>query len=44
MDNILPKLYREYGEYSNWRNFPYSKDGLKPVERRILFSTLQILV
>ena len=42
MDNILPKLYKEYGEYSNWRNFPYSKDGLKPVERRILFSTLQI--
>ena len=42
MDHILPKLYREYGEYSNWRNFPYSKDGLKPVERRILFSTLQI--
>jgi len=42
MDNILPKLYREYGEYSNWRNFPYSKDGLKPVERRILFSTLQM--
>jgi DNA gyrase/topoisomerase IV subunit A len=42
MDNILPKLYREYGEYSNWRNFPSSRDGLKPVERRILFSTLQI--
>ncbi len=42
MDNILPKLYKEYGEYSNWRNFPYSKDGLKPVERRILFSTLQM--
>lgn len=42
MDNILPNLYREYGEYSNWRNFPSCKDGLKPVERRILFSTLQI--
>lgn len=42
MDNILRKLYREYGEYSNWRNFPSSRDGLKPVERRILFSTFQI--
>lgn len=28
--------------YSNWRNFPYSLDGLKPVERRILFSAFQI--
>jgi len=42
MDQNLPKLYREYGMYSNWRNFPYSLDGLKPVERRILFSVLQI--
>jgi DNA gyrase subunit A len=42
MDQNLPRLYREYGMYSNWRNFPYSIDGLKPVERRILFSAFQI--
>lgn len=42
MDKTLPKLYREYGQYSNWRNFPYEVDGLKPVERRILLSTFQI--
>lgn len=42
MDNALPKLYREYGLYSNWRNFPFALDGLKPVERRILFSAYQI--
>jgi len=42
MDKRLPKLYREYGQYSNWRNFPYEIDGLKPVERRILLSTFQI--
>jgi len=42
MDITLPKLYKEYGQYSNWRNFPLSIDGLKPVERRILLSTFQI--
>ncbi|MGD2072139.1 MAG: DNA gyrase subunit A [Candidatus Thorarchaeota archaeon] len=42
MDKLLPKLYKEYGQYSNWRNFPYEVDGLKPVERRILFSAFQI--
>ncbi len=42
MDKRLPKLYKEYGQYSNWRNFPYEVDGLKPVERRILISTFQI--
>jgi len=38
MDQILPKLYKDYGEYSNYRNFPLDLDGLKPVERRVLVS------
>jgi len=42
MDNLIPSMYREYGRYSNWRNFPHIVDGLKPVERRILFSAFQI--
>jgi DNA gyrase subunit A len=42
MDKLLPKLYKEYGQYSNWRSFPSELDGLKPVERRILFSAYQI--
>lgn len=42
MDNSLPRLYREYGQYSNWRNLPSIYDGLKPVERRILLSAFQI--
>lgn len=42
MDKLLPKLYKEYGTYSNWRSFPSELDGLKPVERRILFSAYQI--
>jgi DNA gyrase/topoisomerase IV subunit A len=42
MDTLIPKLYREYGQYSNWRAFPLSVDGLKPVERRILYSAYQI--
>lgn len=37
MDHLIPKMYREYGEYVNsYRSFPYEIDGLKPVERRIL--------
>lgn len=43
MDNILPKMYKSYGEYINsFRSFPLDLDGLKPVERRILLSTFQI--
>ncbi len=42
MDNILPKLYRDYGQYSNFRNFPLTVDGLKPVERRVLLSAYKI--
>ena len=42
MQNILPKLYKEYGQYSNYRNFPLDLDGLKPVERRVLFSAYKI--
>lgn len=39
MDNLIPKLYREYGIYVNHsRAFPDSIDGLKPVERRVLLS------
>lgn len=42
MDHNLPKLYRDYGEYSNYRNFPLDIDGLKPVERRVLLSAFKI--
>ena len=42
MDQTLPRLYKEYGEYSNWRNFPLDIDGLKPVERRVLLSAYKI--
>jgi hypothetical protein len=42
MDNILPRLYRDYGQYSNFRNFPLNIDGLKPVERRVLLSASKI--
>jgi len=42
MQNILPRLYKEYGQYSNYRNFPLDLDGLKPVERRVLFSAFKI--
>lgn len=42
MDQKLPQLYKEYGQYSNYRNFPLDLDGLKPVERRVLFSTFKI--
>jgi DNA gyrase/topoisomerase IV subunit A len=42
MDNHLPRLYKDYGEYSNYRNFPSSIDGLKPVERRVLLSAYKI--
>lgn len=42
MDKQLPKLYKEYGTYSNYRNFPLDIDGLKPVERRVLLSAFTI--
>lgn len=42
MDIQLPKLYKDYGQYSNYRNFPLSLDGLKPVERRVLLSAFKI--
>lgn len=42
MDSNLPRLYKDYGEYSNYRNFPLDIDGLKPVERRVLLSAFKI--
>ena len=42
MDRILPKLYKDYGAYSNYRNFPLDIDGLKPVERRVLLAAYKI--
>ena len=42
MDRRLPKLYKDYGEYSNWRTLPFDIDGLKPVERRVLLSAYKI--
>lgn len=42
MDRNLPRLYKDYGEYSNYRNFPLDLDGLKPVERRVLLSAFKI--
>ena len=42
MDSILPQLYKDYGQYSNWRNMPLDIDGLKPVERRVLLSAYKI--
>jgi DNA gyrase/topoisomerase IV subunit A len=42
MDYNLPRLYKDYGAYSNYRNFPLDIDGLKPVERRVLLSAYKI--
>lgn len=42
MDTSLPRLYKDYGQYSNYRNFPLDIDGLKPVERRVLLSAYKI--
>jgi len=42
MDQTLPRLYKDYGQYSNYRNFPLDIDGLKPVERRVLLSAYKI--
>jgi len=43
MDKKLFSLYREYGMYVNRnRQLPYIRDGLKPVERRLLFSAYEL--
>lgn len=42
MDQNLPRLYKDYGQYSNYRNFPLDIDGLKPVERRVLLAAYKI--
>jgi DNA gyrase/topoisomerase IV subunit A len=42
MDKHLPRLYKDYGSYSNYRNFPLDLDGLKPVERRVLLAAFKI--
>ena len=42
MDKTLPRLYKDYGDYSNYRNFPLDLDGLKPVERRVLLAAYKI--
>jgi len=42
MDSNLPRLYKNYGQYSNYRNFPNEIDGCKPVEKRVLFSAYKI--
>ncbi len=42
MKQIIPEYYRNYGQYSNYRNFPMITDGLKPVERRVLLSAWKI--
>ena len=42
MDYHLRRLYKDYGEYSNYRNFPLDIDGLKPVERRVLLAAYKI--
>ena len=43
VDNLIPKFYKEYGEYTNSsRAFPLFDDGLKPSERRILLTAYEI--
>jgi len=43
MDNLIPKLYAEYGAYVNLsRAIPYLYDGAKPVERKILLVMYEI--
>jgi len=42
MKQFIPENYRNYGKYSNYRNFPMVTDGLKPVERRVLLSAYKI--
>ena len=43
MDDVLPRLYAEYGAYVNLsRAIPYLYDGAKPVERKILLVAYEI--
>ncbi len=43
MDDLVPYLYSEYGKYVNgFRAFPYISDGLKLVERRLLYSLYEV--
>jgi len=43
MKNKVPRLYKDYGQYINrYRSFPLIQDGLKIVERRILYSLFEI--
>lgn len=43
MKEQVPELYAEYGRYINgFRAFPLMNDGLKIVERRLLYSLFQI--
>ena len=43
MDNLIPKFYKDYGEYSNHsRAFPLDIDGAKPIERRVLLTAYEI--
>lgn len=42
MNEIILKLYKNYGDYCNYRCFPLDIDGLKPVERRTLLSVYQV--
>lgn len=42
MDNLVYRLYKNYGDYCNWRMLPNELDGLRPVERRVLLSTYQV--
>ena len=43
MNQLVRELYKDYGKYINkFRSFPLVDDGLKIVERRILYSLYQI--
>jgi DNA gyrase/topoisomerase IV subunit A len=43
MKDKVPSLYRSYGQYVNkFRSFPLNIDGLKIVERRLLYSLWEI--
>jgi len=42
MDKLIYSLYKNYGDYCNWRTLPSEIDGLKPIERRVLLSVYQI--
>ena len=43
MKQLITKLYGDYGKYINeYRSFPHINDGLKIVERRILYSLFEV--